>query len=416
VSAFQASVIGGGIQTQACAKPPAWAESFRPFGADPAGESCRRFGYEDPAQSQRRLAPEMSRAYSQLVPILRPGWTAKEFRMTESQNRRDFLKTSVLGTAAASAVASSAGAAVPETAVPIVMPPEAVNGMPVGRMGKLQVSRIFIGCNQVSGYSHSRDLRYVSSLMRAYMTEERVMDTWQLCEEAGINMVLSDPFEKPVRIMKRYRSERGGKIQWLSEIHPAKPYDQISLADMRENLKQVQDNRPDAIYVQGGIGDSFVRRGAVGDLAEFLSDMKATGLPSGIGGHSIETVKAVVQAGAVPDFFMKTFHSDNYWSATPRDQRVEFNVDSASARDHDNIWCIHPEAERETMSKVAVPWVAFKVLAAGALDPKEAFHFAFSGGADFICVGMFDFQVKGNIRLAKEILTGPLSRTRPWYA
>jgi len=84
--------------------------------------------------------------------------------------------------------------------------------------------RLFLGCNQVSGYSHSRDLLYVGRLMRGYQTDERVMDTWQLAEEQGINTMLSDPFEKPVRIMKRYRKERGGKIQWLSEVHPHKPY------------------------------------------------------------------------------------------------------------------------------------------------------------------------------------------------
>jgi prevent-host-death family protein len=44
---------------------------------------------------------------------------------------------------------------------------------------------------------------------------------------------------------------------------------------------------------QGGIGDSFVMRGAVEELGELLEDMKATGLPSGIGSHSIETTKAV---------------------------------------------------------------------------------------------------------------------------
>ena len=73
------------------------------------------------------------------------------------------------------------------------------------------MTRLFLGCNQVSGYSHSRDLKYVGRLMKEYQTDERVMDTWQLAEEQGINTVLSDPFEKPVRLIKRYRKERGGK-------------------------------------------------------------------------------------------------------------------------------------------------------------------------------------------------------------
>jgi len=335
--------------------------------------------------------------------------------MSENSSRRDFLKKSFVGAAATSAVLASPQVRAAATSPPVV-PPAFENGMPVGKLGDRTVSRLFLGCNPVSGYSHARDLRYVSGLMRAYQSDEKVMDTWELCEELGINTLLSDPFEKPVRIMKRYRSERGGRMQWLSEVHPPKPYHDTSLADMRENLKQVVDNRPDFLYVQGGIGDSFVMRGAVEELGELLEDMKATGLPSGIGSHSIETTKAVAAAGIRPDFFVKTYHSDDYWSATPTEERVEFNVDSGGERDHDNIWDIRPEETRSVMGRIEAPWVAFKVLAAGALNPRQAFRFAFEGGADFICVGMFDFQLRDDVRIAKEVLSEVLDRTRPWRA
>jgi hypothetical protein len=296
------------------------------------------------------------------------------------------------------------------------MPTAAAKGMPVGKLGDLAVSRIFIGCNQVSGYSHGRDLRYLPELMRAYQTDEKVLDTWQLCEESGINTLLSDPFPKPVGLMKRYRKERGGAIQWISEVHPKKPYHDCSLKDMRENLKVVLDNEPSALYVQGGIGDSFVMRGAVSDLGEFIEDMKATGKPSGVGAHSIETVRALVAEGAEPDFFMKTYHADDYWSATPVNQRVEFNVDSGSRQDHDNIWCIKPSETREVMGQIKRPWIAFKVLAAGALEPGFGFRFAFEGGADFICVGMFDFHVRRNVATVSQVLSSSLERARPWCA
>lgn len=330
--------------------------------------------------------------------------------MSRNPSRRSFLKSSLVAAATARAVETVAAGPPP------VMPALAEKGMPMGKLGKLKVSRLFIGCNQVSGYSHARDLRYVPGLMRAYMTDTKVLDTWEKCEELGVNTVLSDPFERPVKLMARYRKERGGKLQWLSEIHPSKPYHQCSLADMRENLRQVQDNQADLIYVQGGIGDSFVMRGAVEQLGELLEDMKATGLPSGIGAHSIETVKAVHRAGIQPDFFFKTYHSDEYWSATPREKRIEFNVDSGSDNDHDNIWDIRPEETRAVMSGLEVPWIAFKVLAAGALEPRQAFRFAFEGGADFICVGMFDFQLQQNVGTVREVLAESLARTRSWRA
>jgi hypothetical protein len=56
------------------------------------------------------------------------------------------------------------------------------------------------------------------------------------------------------------------------------------------------------------------------------------------------------------------------------------------------------------------------VLAAGAILPKDGFRFAFENGADFICVGMFDFQVVENVNTANEILGSLKQRERGWYS
>jgi hypothetical protein len=339
--------------------------------------------------------------------------------MSDLHNRRDFLKTSALAALGSAAVLNSGEKqllATPPRASAITMPQTFHKGFPTGKLGTLNVTRLFLGCNQVSGYSHSRDLDYVSRLMQEYQTDERVLSTWQLAEEQGINTVLSDPFDKPVRIMKRYRKERGGKIQWISEVHPSKDYYDIRLADMKENLAQVLDNEPNALYVQGGVTDSFVDRGLLDELGEALELMKKSGLPSGLGAHSVETPKACVKAGIQPDFFMKTYHADDYWSATPRAQRREFLVDSDSPDNHDNIWDIRPEATREFMATFQKPWIAFKVMAAGAIPPEKGFRFAFQGGADFICAGMFDFQIQEDVGIARKVLAETLDRTRPWLA
>ena len=61
-------------------------------------------------------------------------------------------------------------------------------------------------------------------------------------------------------------------------------------------------------------------------------------------------------------------------------------------------------------------WIAFKILAAGAIRPRDGMRYAFSGGADFVCVGMYDFQVVEDANIALDVLAGNLDRRRPWYA
>jgi hypothetical protein len=68
------------------------------------------------------------------------------------------------------------------------------------------------------------------------------------------------------------------------------------------------------------------------------------------------------------------------------------------------------------MKGVSKPWIAFKVLAGGAILPKDGFRFAFENGADFICVGMFDFQVVDDVNQVSDILSNLKKRERQWYS
>ena len=109
-----------------------------------------------------------------------------------------------------------------------------------------------------------------------------------------------------------------------------------------------------------------------------------------------------------PDFYVKTFHTDRYWSATPKERREEYDWMRRNSSDHDanndNMWCNNPEETAAFMETVDKPWVAFKVMAAGAINPRVAFSSAYRHGADFIIAGMFDFQVEADVKLAIESL------------
>jgi hypothetical protein len=180
------------------------------------------------------------------------------------------------------------------------------------------------------------------------------------------------------------------------------------------------DNGADTLYIQGGEGDRYVREGKTGQLAKAIEYIKKKGYLAGMGAHSLEVIKACEKEGIPVDYYVKTFHNDNYWSAHPIEERVEFSVDTKKYPEHnkihDNMFDLFPTVTADYMKEVNKPWIAFKVLAAGAILPKDGFRFAFEKGADFICVGMFDFQVVDNVNTASEILGNLNNRERKWYS
>jgi len=56
------------------------------------------------------------------------------------------------------------------------------------------------------------------------------------------------------------------------------------------------------------------------------------------------------------------------------------------------------------------PWIAFKVLAAGAITLEYGFRYALEGGADHLCVGIYDFHTTDKLKLANEILSTGFKR------
>jgi len=295
--------------------------------------------------------------------------------------------------------------------------------LPKGKIGKHEISRLIAGGNLIGGWAHSRDLIYVPELFKAYNTEQKVYQTLQLTEHAGINTINIGFPSNP--LLAKYKKITGSKIKVISQVGPKLDNNALSKVGPHTDKKlyfefidQAIDFGVDIIQIQGNWCDWLVRDNKIEVIHEMMDHIRQQGYTAGLAAHSVESLIACADQGIIPDYYMKTMHHDQYWSAHPRENRFPFEVDGKEYLDHNrfhnNMFCLFPERVVEFVSKTTVPVMGFKVLAAGAIEPKDGFKWAFDNGADFICVGMFDFQVVNNVNIAMDCLK-TTNRSRQWY-
>jgi len=301
-------------------------------------------------------------------------------------DRRSFLEKSIhVSGAGVVAALSLEQATVPaqaaETVTAKATVPVSASAMPTGAIGNLRVSRLICGGNLFAGSAHSRDLIYVSELMKHYYTPEKIMDTLELCESCGVNTAVMRCDDHIIGVLKRYRTQRGGKIQWIAQTYP-------KVNDL-SNIQKAIDAGAAAVFAQGGSCDDLVKDGHLDTIVELLALVKKNGLPAGVGSHSLTTPQLVEKEGLSPDFYHKTFNKVGFM-------------------------CQEVAEIAAFMKAVQKPWIAFKVLAAGIIPPRDGLSLAFKTGADFVNLGMFDFQVKEDVKIVTDLLAGDLKRDRRW--
>ena len=256
--------------------------------------------------------------------------------------------------------------------------------LPTAKIGNLTLSRLTLDGNLIGGLAHARDLAYVAELAKAYHTRAKIFETFSLAEAAGVNAVLGTPILCDV--INDYWRTFSGKIRFISDCGDA---------DVLEMIQKSIDNGACACYINGALADKLVAEENFDPIQQALQLIRKNGVPAGIAAYKLATVKTCLEKNFEPDFWIKTLHQHDYPSAKSEGKL-------------DNVWCEQPEETAAFMKTVKQPWIAFKTLAAGAIEPKVGFKYAFENGADFICADMYDFQIVDDVNIALELLDADL--------
>jgi hypothetical protein len=294
--------------------------------------------------------------------------------------------------------------------------------MPTGKIGNVSMSRLVCGSNLIGTNMHERDLSYVRDLSSRYAVKERIWMAMKKCQENGINTFNLKANNFKQFDLATYQSEYGGKIQWIADVIAG-----TDLARFEPVLLAHLKLEPSAVYLWGGSTDQWYFNKQERNIVRAYEIMRKYDnggkIPVGICAHRIEPIMWIEKEGLKPDFYHVTLHHDRYWSAHPKENREPLEMFDPKYRnsiDHtrycDNLYCMDADKVIEVMQSVKAPFMAFKVMAAGAIKPKDGIGYAFQNGADFVCMGMFDWQVEQDAEIVRNAVEEAKDRKRPWCA
>ena len=251
----------------------------------------------------------------------------------------------------------------------------------------LTVTRLIIGANPFGGFSHQSKER--DAEMTAYYTPGRIKETWRRAEAAGINtMITNNETPHVVQAVREYLAE-GGPLQWIGQISSR------ALPSMPGAVDQAVAMGARAIYFHGGLVDKLYAERDERTLRDWVEHARTHRIPVGVAGHAPEVHDWVDGLGLVDFHVVCLFNCGSLHSGKGHKFRL---ADVA------------PAVER--IRRIRKPCIAYKIMAAGRIDPVMAFEFAFENikPGDVVNVGMHrgdkDDMVEEDAAIVQRILAG----------
>ncbi len=251
----------------------------------------------------------------------------------------------------------------------------------------LTVTRLIIGANPFGGFSHQNKER--DAAMVAYHTPERIRETWDRAEAAGINtMITNNMTPHVIQTVREYLSG-GGKLQWIAQVNGVNETKEAMFKALEEAVKIGAK----ALYFHGAIVDNLYSRQDDKLLREFVEFVRGLKVPVGVAAHAPESHLWVNSLDLV-DFHAVCF----------------FNCGSLHSGKGHKFKLSDMAKAAECVRKIAKPCIGYKIMGAGRIDAGMAFEYAFENikPGDVVNVGMHrgdkDGMVEENVALVRKTL------------
>jgi hypothetical protein len=257
--------------------------------------------------------------------------------------------------------------------------------LPVVDFCGLNASRLMIGGNPFSGFSHQSSER--DQEMLDYYSVANIKLALRRAEEAGINTAVMRSDNHIHRLLREYYNE-GGAIQWIAQLG----YDGDE-ATIGRGIASAVAAGAKAGYIHGGITDRCYADSNLSKLADYVAMIQDHGIPGGIAGHAAEAHLWAYEQGLAADFHVVCF----------------YNCGSLHDGKGDKFNPEDPPVACEVIRQIEKPCIGYKVLGAGRVEPQSAFEFAFANikPTDCVNVGVYlgdnENMIEENAALVAEI-------------
>ena len=268
--------------------------------------------------------------------------------------------------------------------------------MPVAttQFGHLAVSKVILGSNPFSGFSHQgveADLE-----MKHYFTTAHIKATLRQAEELGLTTFIGRADHHIMRVLFEYWDE-GGTLQWLAQTCP-------ELGTIERGVQNAINGGAKACYVHGGVMDHLLATGKLDEVPPAIAMIKDAGLLAGVAGHNPAVFRWAEEQLDV-DFYLCA-----YYNPIPRVKSGEH-----VAGFDEQYLPEDREAMAATIAGLSKPAIHYKVLAAGRNDPREALIFVARHlrPRDAVCLGIFSKHHQQMLAEDIRILDEALNAVQP---
>ncbi len=307
-----------------------------------------------------------------------------------AKTRRDFMQSGAALAAGITGLASSSRAQ--QAATP------AAAGIQIPRMkfGGVEISRMVLGVNPFYGFSHYN--RNLDDSMREWYTQERVCEVMHRAASYGVNTFNYYHSERSLADWSRFVAE-GGKMHLIPQVGYK--------ADAAMLVKSLH---PLALQRQGEVVDDAWQAGKMETVKEWCKKVRDMGVLVGVGTHIPEVIAKVEEENWDVDFYAGCVYNRrrkaDEWQKALGGEMMEMPRDIYMASDPARMYRVIRQTKK--------PCFAFKILAAGRIDPEgieQAFRTAFESikPNDGVYVGMFP-KFRDEVRIDAEIVHRILTR------